>query len=132
MTQVLISEEHPVIRIGAQRQLQARLDIQVETCAKADLEQRLRELQPLLLILGVKNEREFREARRRYRELSRDTRFLLIHDGEDDQAGRWSEEPGIFRSALPDELPEKVRTNLLRRRPPRSRARPAHRAGLCC
>jgi hypothetical protein len=106
---ILVSEDHPLVRVGAQRQLEGRLCIPVEACCNADIERRLQDLQPDVLVLGLSGSEDISQAVARYRSLSRSTRIVVIPPLGSEPYPKYGGVASVSRRALHEQLPQVVR-----------------------
>ena len=108
----LVCDSHSWVRLGVQLQLQNHLNLQVDSCAAGDLEKRLQQSSPQMLILGVQDKLELARALSLYRQHRKRIKFVLLLPADRQATARlfFPTAGLVTREQLPDLLPGVVRS----------------------
>jgi len=114
---ILIAEEHSWLRLAASRQLESRFARPIETCAPRELMQKIRQLTPDLVILGLPTGAETAVAVERCQLASQRSKILVILPGDEspDHQASFPTAATVSREHLSERLPQAVRDILPRR-----------------
>jgi len=130
---MLVCDSHSWVRLGAQRQLESNLSLPVDSCALGELDRKMQQFHPQMLILGVQDETEMARALSLYRQHRKRMKFVLLLSPERQPSARlfFPTAGLVTRDQLPESLLGVVRslirgssTKPFSRRPGQRLARP--------
>ncbi len=127
---MLVCDSHSWVRLGAQRQLESNLRLPVDSCAVGELDRKMQQSHPQMLILGVQDETEMARALSLYRQHRKHMKFVLLLAPERQSSARlfFPTAGLVTRDRLSESLPGVVRSLIRGSSAKALSRRPGHRA----